>query len=94
MSDTMTRRIYVSGNSGINTTEKAELNIYPNPAKDLIHIDGKTIEKVEVIDHIGRIAMVEYGKNDINVAKLPAGNYILRMQTTDGQVVLRNFVKQ
>ena len=94
MSDTMTQRIYVSGNSGINTTEKAELKIYPNPAKDRIHIEGEAVEKVEVIDHIGRITMVEYGKNDINVAKLPAGNYILRMQTSDGQMVLRNFVKQ
>ena len=94
MSDTMTRRIYVSGNSGINTTEKADIKIYPNPAKDLIHIEGKTIEKAEIIDNIGRVAMVERGKNDINESKLPAGNYILRMQTTDGQIVLRIFMKQ
>ena len=94
MSDTMTRNIYVSSSVAITTTESPELKIYPNPVKDRIYINGKNIEKVEVIDHIGRIAMVEYGKNDINVAKLPAGNYILRMQTNDGQLVLRNFVKQ
>ena len=65
------------------------LNIYPNPANDVIHFDiqkqGITLSKVEVCDISGRI-ISEY-INDVkymDASALPIGFYILNLHFSDG----------
>ena len=65
------------------------LNIYPNPANDIVHFDiqkqGITLSNVEVCDVSGRI-ISEY-INDVkymDASMLPKGFYILNLHFSDG----------
>jgi hypothetical protein len=70
--------------TGINTAQKPELHIYPNPIKDELHINFPNLESlnVKITDLSGRTVMVN-GKwsnsKSINVSALPAGVYIMKV---------------
>ena len=53
--------------------------LYPNPARDLIHFRSDfNIERVELIDIFGRILQSSIVKNnEVNINKLPVGTYIV-----------------
>ena len=77
-----------TGIAAINNLE-SYLNIYPNPANDIVHFDiqkqGITLAKVEVCDVSGRI-ISEY-LNDVkymDASALPKGFYILNLHFSDG----------
>ncbi|MDP5169483.1 MAG: T9SS type A sorting domain-containing protein [Bacteroidia bacterium] len=62
--------------------------VYPNPVKDLLHLDlpGQTPVQATIIDFQGRVAIrqsLQPGNNSLSVAQLPAGLYLLRLN--DGQ---------
>ena len=70
-------------NTGIVTPKASQLQVYPNPVRDIVHItNGVAIESVKLIDLTGRTVMnapVNQGQTsaDINVSNVPAGTYIL-----------------
>lgn len=82
--------IYV--NPEYNTCDITELDennaestvtIYPNPANNVVKImntEGMTINKVEVIDVLGRTVISTENTNEINVSSLPEGQYFVRIQ--------------
>lgn len=67
----------------IRNTE--QLTIYPNPVKDILHIQSKDeIIKTEVYDLMGRIINSTSAKgNSVNVSELSKGNYIIKIFTKD-----------
>lgn len=67
---------------------KSILKIYPNPAKDVLYIDGSSIREVSLLDLQGRKLIVEQlngGVNSIqwNISKYSSGIYIV--QVFDGE---------
>jgi len=73
--------------------QESDVVIYPNPAKDVINVQLSgvaTISEVTVINNIGavvsRTEVINAGKHSINTSNLPAGNYMLRVNTTNGVV--------
>lgn len=58
------------------------IEIFPNPAKDIINIRSGDIQldRVEVMDHLGRVVMEleDYGQI-VDVSRLPGGMYKLRL---------------
>lgn len=67
------------------TINKNSVNIYPNPAVDFISIsaDGKIIS-TEIYDSVGRKVQAGLENDKIEVAKLPAGLYLINIKTENG----------
>ncbi|WP_379963313.1 S8/S53 family peptidase [Epilithonimonas sp. UC225_85] len=78
---------------GVNDVTKAQINIYPNPAKDILNISSdKPIKSVEIYDVLGRLIKTETN-NNVNVSKLTKGNYIIKIKTGD-QELIEKFIKE
>ena len=88
---------------GINTELSLEesvdsnLEIYPNPVKDKLHIKWNTnIQKIDVLGADGRLySKIKWNSNSdtINLSHLPKGVYVLRIWT-DNEVVTRKILKE
>lgn len=71
-------------------SEKApEVSVYPNPASDVIYIDGVEATEVRVYNVTGQLLKTVKGTNDINVSDLSTGTYLLRVTDTEGRVIGR-----
>ena len=75
------------------------LNIYPNPAHNVIHIDNNQIliDNVTMFDAQGRVVLQKENTNDysvtLNTSSLTKGIYFVRV-TGDGHVVTKRVVVQ
>ncbi len=69
------------------------INIYPNPANDIIkilNINNLSVKKIEITDITGRILMNLGNVEEINVSNLPNGQYFIKID--DGEsTVIRKF---
>jgi hypothetical protein len=74
---------------GINESElKKKINIYPNPAKDVLQIEinnNEQIKNVKLFDLQAKL-IKEYksGNLQLDVSKVPTGEYILSIETMEG----------
>ena len=69
-------------------TDATVLSVYPNPAKNLLHISLNTNKyKIRIIDMNGRTytSLDCSGNTEVDIQSLPAGNYILLAD--DGAIV-------
>jgi len=71
--------------SDVNSNE--QWLIYPNPATDLVYIVGQSNYELAVFDMDGKLVLKGH-ESPLNVDKLSAGVYVLRIYTTDS--VLEN----
>ena len=80
-----TQELDFSG-TGIVTPKVAQLQVYPNPVQDVVHINGVGVESVKVIDLMGRVVLnapVNKGSSiDVDLSSVPAGNYIILVNNT------------
>ncbi|WP_034058865.1 T9SS type A sorting domain-containing protein [Lacinutrix jangbogonensis] len=68
--------------------------VYPNPVTTILNIKLEgTIEKVEVYSILGA-KVLERTKNNINVANLSSGVYVLKVYTEDGSIRVKRFIKE
>nr|NQU91233.1 T9SS type A sorting domain-containing protein [Bacteroidota bacterium] len=69
------------------------LDVFPNPATDVVNIvTDYTIQSVTVVNYVGQAVMEQIvGGNEaqINVSDLETGIYFLRIETVDGKVFTR-----
>jgi uncharacterized repeat protein (TIGR02543 family) len=76
--------------------EIANIEIYPNPVKDMLRIEnGKlSITRIEIADLSGQV-IYQFNnlRNQINVSALPQGIYFLKLET-DKEIVTKKFVKE
>ena len=75
-----------------DVAELAEITFYPNPTSGKVTF-SKEIEKIEVIDNIGKIVMRFFDTNEINIETLPSGAYYLRMMIGD-KTIMRKVIKE
>ncbi|MFC5269261.1 T9SS type A sorting domain-containing protein [Adhaeribacter terreus] len=101
---TITSRISIcSGVSGIQETAKKVLPIklFPNPAQEFLNLETAEIHSPALVatikDLTGKTLLTEKlqpnRKNQLSIAALPAGIYVLQLQSEEGLVV-RKFMKQ
>ena len=78
-----------------NGTEDNKINIYPNPANNVLFIYGITQNtKVSIFDLNGKLILSNYlTEAQINISNLSGGIYIIRFENSTG-IVTRKFVKQ
>ena len=68
--------------------------IYPNPVVDYLTVKSDSkVNKVEIYDLAGRNINSELNGNKVNVTNLNPGNYIIKIETTDG-IKTEKFIKK
>ena len=89
-SDTVFRKLPTS----IGNLNQADYSVavYPNPANDFLNIDveGALIEDIYMVNNVGSIVLKQSvskaNSHRVDFASLPAGNYILRVNSTKGSI--------
>ena len=82
--------------AGLEESDEASLNVYPNPVKDVASISCEDIEEISLFNAIGqRIESIDVkGRGDVQIdlSGLPDGVYILRA-VSHGRALTRRVVK-
>lgn len=66
------------------------VNVYPNPANQIVNISAENIETIKVLNITGQVIenmMVNKNNAQINIANYPAGIYIMQVKTDKGVFV-------
>jgi len=71
----------------------SQMTVYPNPTTGRLQINAAQVDKVEVLDMVGRCAAVFENTLTIDLSNLAAGTYTLRVTMPEG-VALRKVVKR
>ena len=81
---------------GVNESG-AQIELYPNPADEWLHIEGKDIRKVMVVNLFGQVleSMETEGQETLllNIGQYEPGTYVMILHTGNG-IVTQRFVKQ
>ena len=78
---------------GVNELMQS-LKVYPNPASNVLNIEGEGMTQVEVYNTMGqRVMMMEVDGNaaKVNTESLSNGMYVVRIHANDGTVLNRTF---
>ena len=91
MVDCVTGPMIYKDNAAIKDVKDVELTVYPNPAKENINIKSQeNILNINVIDLAGRTVIskdVNTKSQAININKLNAGIYFVKVKTAKGEIV-------
>jgi hypothetical protein len=73
-----------------------EFSIYPNPVNDVVRFTyGRSIISAKAYDIMGKeVIRKNNPNNSINTSSLVSGLYLLKLESEDGQIATRKFVKQ
>ena len=69
-------------NTGVDENDMTIINLYPNPANDIIHIEGlEGQHEVQIYNAFGMLVMTTtlQGEAEINISDLPTGYYLIRI---------------
>ena len=80
---------------GVADLQTVELwSVSPNPTFDLLHFNNlnKHVQRIQVISMNGQVTELECESNQVNVAQLSPGTYLLRMEV-DGKIKQTRFTK-
>lgn len=97
--NTVTSSLYSSNFLAINeiNNDKSKYIIYPNPAKSQITLQNNKNEnfKYIIVDLTGRIIKNGNSKfnEQINIESLESGNYIIQIQTENGEKMIDKLIK-
>ena len=75
-----------------HAAEKA-VSLYPNPATERLHVVAEGLRQARVFSMDGRCIKV-VNTNDVSLEGMAAGLYLLQVETRDGAVVVKKFVKE
>jgi hypothetical protein len=71
---------------GVDENQEVTLDIYPNPAQNIVHIDGldeTTCHEILIYDITGRVVKRYPYCNELNVSELQNGVYMIRIVNHD-----------
>ncbi len=75
---------------GVDGLEEIEagnpISVCPNPASETVHIEGVQPAVVHIYNALGQMVKTVKDNNEISVAGLPEGVYLLRIMDFDGQI--------
>jgi hypothetical protein len=81
--------------TGIDQALFDNVNVYPNPTSDKIHVNTGTninIKRISLCNIIGQ-TLTTTNENSIDVSKFPQGLYTLKIETDRGVVVKKVLVR-
>ena len=77
---------YYSEYNGLDDPTESLLSVWPNPATETVHIEGSEAAEVQVYNALGQMVKTVRGTNEIDIADLAKGVYLLRITDADGKV--------
>ena len=77
-----------------DNTEASGLQVYPNPARDWVVIEGLEAVEVKVYNTSGQMVKCVRGTNEIDVEGLAEGVYLVRIMDADGKVYTNKIMKR
>ena len=87
-----------NGTTNINDYYNVDLNIYPNPVNDRLYIEAEVdVEEVAIFDIYGRvqkISAISYQPSVIDVSDLNGGVYFVKINTANGNTIVKRFIKE
>ena len=76
------------GVSGITEIAASNIRLFPNPTTGLVRISEGTAERIQVVDQLGRVVMVQNTPSQqIDLKALPTGVYTLLLDMGKGEQV-------
>ena len=72
----------------IEENKDSEISVYPNPVRDRVVIEGIEAVEIQVYNTLGRVVKTVWGTNEIPVADLPQGVYMLRIADIEGRIFM------
>lgn len=77
-------------------TENKSFDIYPNPAKNHIIVEGEDVVMVEIFDMMGRKILTHNVKESsvIDVKEFSQGLYLIRSIDVNNNIVVKKFIKE
>ncbi len=94
LSDSEVANLYNSQTLSVTDFSKTQnAEVYPNPVKDILNITTSgTVKSVEIFNTSGE--KVREGKsNQINMQKLPAGMYMVKITNSEGKTTTKKVIK-
>ena len=82
--------------TSVGENAAATLEVYPNPAHELVSVNLDDNAQAMVYDMTGRMVLntnMSAGINNLNVAQLENGVYFISVRYTDGKSAVTRFVK-
>ena len=83
---------------GIVESENQELNVFPNPANDLLFINlPSSAKQISIVDIYGKLIYSEPAlleSHELKISSLASGTYWLKVDLTNGRTALKRFIKQ
>jgi hypothetical protein len=74
--------------------ETADISIYPNPTNSTFTINAENITSIIIFDLLGnKILETKSSQNSIDVSNLASGQYLVRIQTSNG-VMNKKIIKE
>ena len=80
---------------GVGNEANADIHIYPNPAKNVVHIASAIKVRAVISSADGKVAMEQADAKEINISNLATGIYIITLYNENGaQVMVQKLVKE
>ncbi|MDE6440905.1 MAG: leucine-rich repeat domain-containing protein, partial [Bacteroidales bacterium] len=90
-----------TANESLDILPAAALQVYPNPATDVVHVEllssaaSESLRAVRILSQSAHLChSFGSGFDNLSVADLPAGLYFIEAETTTGTVLRQKFVKR
>lgn len=83
---------HYSSCTGVDEIEDGSVKTWPNPVSDLLYLDREGFAEIYSMD--GRLITATESTGTINVSSLSPGCYLLRIKTSDGNKIVKRFVKE
>jgi hypothetical protein len=82
---------------GLVESENHELNVFPNPANDLLFIYlPSSAKQISIVDIYGKLIYSEpalFESHELKISSLASGTYWLKVDLTNGRTALKRFIK-
>ena len=85
--------------SSVTSLSMQNLNIYPNPVSDVLHVDAESdMHEISIQNVLGqeikRFGFIRYHTAELNISELRKGIYFLRVSYENGATTVRSFIKR
>ena len=86
--------ILVRTDLSVDSNEGQQLEVFPNPVKDMMSIEGREVAEILVYNVLGVKVKTFTNTNRISVEGLPEGMYLLRIADKEGNTFLAKILKE
>ena len=74
-----------NGTVSINENAANKFNLFPNPAQDILNIEGN-FKSIEIYDVFGKLVLASDSKSEVNISSLASGSYYVNILTQDAVI--------